>query len=388
MGSERWQQIAALVDSALDIEPVARAGFLDKACAGNESLRQEVESLLAMADSSFLEVPALELLFGGVAPEAELPSFKEGAQIGPYRITGFLGAGGMGEVYRATDTRLGRQVALKFLPARLSNNPEALERFQREARSESALNHPNICTLYDVGEHEGQPYLVMELLEGESLKQRLERGPLSPPEVVELGVAVSEALEAAHVRGIVHRDIKPANIFLTPHGRAKVLDFGIAKLLAEPAPGPPAEAGSVPVPAWETTGTERGRAVGTIAYMSPEQARGEEVDPRSDLFSLGVTLYEAATGRQPFRKETPQATLEAVLSQAPAPPRSLNPAVPVQLERTIAKALEKDPAARYGRASDLAADLEQIRRSAEPARRVARLWMVAAALSAVVAVCA
>ncbi|MCC6862814.1 MAG: PD40 domain-containing protein [Bryobacterales bacterium] len=331
-----------------------------------------MESLLQHEQSAqrFLETPPLDLLSsGGVeAPAGEpLPS---GLQVGPYQIVASLGGGGMGEVYRARDTRLGRDVALKFLPARLSQDPKALERFQREARSESALNHPNICTLHDVGEHQGQPYLVMELLEGESLKQRLERGPLGPREVVDLGIEVGEALEAAHARGIVHRDIKPANIFLTRPGRAKVLDFGIAKILSEPLRAADSEDAVVSSAAWETTGTERGRAVGTVSYMSPEQARGEEVDARSDLFSAGATLYEMATGRQAFRGATPRDTMDAIVNDAPEPPRGVNPALPRELERIILKALEKDRAARYQSGAELQADLERLRRKAGRLKRI------------------
>jgi len=337
MTPERWQHVAELCDSALSLEPSRRAAFLEEACAGDALLRQELEALLARDEHSphFLETPALEAAASALigqedAPGPQLPA---GLQIGPYRIMTLLGGGGMGQVYEARDTRLERDVALKFLPATSAHEPEALKRFQREARAASALNNPNICTLYDIGEYQGQPFLVMELLEGQSLKERLAAGPLAPRQVLELALQVTAALEAAHSRGIVHRDIKPGNIFLTgPEGRpwqAKVLDFGLAKRLGERRDEPP---GDMTGPedrrnrlSHEETVTRAGAAMGTVAYMSPEQARGEQVDARTDLFSLGVTLYQAATGRLPFQGETSELVLEAIVRQPLRKPRDLNP---------------------------------------------------------------
>ncbi|MFN0172854.1 MAG: protein kinase domain-containing protein [Bryobacteraceae bacterium] len=391
MAPARWRQIEEIYDSARKQAPERRAAFLAEACAGDETLRREVESLLAYEGKAegFLEVPAVEMVatsFAGGSPAPLTERLPHGAEIGPYLIVAALEKGGMGEVYQARDTRLDRDVALKFLPAGSVKDAQAVKRFTREAHAVSALNHPHICTLYDIGEHEGRPFLVMELLEGQSLKQRIAQGPLTVAEVLELGIQIADALGAAHDKGIVHRDIKPGNLFVTARGQAKVLDFGIAKLLSEPPRAAESEGAGASGAGWETTATERGRAVGTVAYMSPEQARGEEVDPRSDLFSLGATLYQAATGRQAFHGETPKATIDAILNETPAPPRRLNPAVPVRLEKAIVKALEKHPDQRYRRASDLAADLEQLRRSTEPARRVARRWMAATVLFAALAV--
>ncbi|MEK7406163.1 MAG: serine/threonine-protein kinase [Acidobacteriota bacterium] len=386
MTPARWGQISELLDSVLRLEPAQRAAFLKQACAGDDPLRAEAESLLAYEEQmrQFLAVPALEMATSAPAPQ-ESPSGPEslpaGLQVAPYRIVAPLGAGGMGEVYRARDTRLERDVALKFLPAQSARHPQALERFQREARAVSALNHPGICTLYDIGEHEGQPFLVMELLEGQSLKERLAAGPLPPGELLKLAVEITDALEAAHSKGIVHRDIKPANILVTgPKGRpgqAKVLDFGLAKLLSEPRRSAEEAAGD-PAPAGEETITRLGTAMGTAAYMSPEQARGEAVDARSDLFSFGVTLYHMATGTLPFQGGTPGARMEAILTQSPAAPRTRNPAVAPELERIILKALEKDRAARYQTAAELRADLERLR--PVPWRGARWLAAVAAAL--------
>ncbi|MBM3747873.1 MAG: serine/threonine protein kinase [Acidobacteria bacterium] len=314
----------------------------------------------------------------------EEESFPAGSEIGPYRIVAPLGAGGMGQVYEARDTRLERDVALKFLPATSAHEPEALKRFQREARAASALNHPNICTLHDIGEHEGQPFLVMELLEGQSLKQRLGSGPPPPHEVLELALQIADALEAAHSKGIVHRDIKPGNILVTPRGQAKILDFGLAKLLAERLDEPPR---SVTPPedrrnrlSHEETITRLGATLGTVAYMSPEQARGESVDARTDLFSLGTTLYQAATGTLPFQGETTERMLEAIVRQPPRKPRERNPELPLALERIILKALEKDRTARYQTAAELRADLERLRPAPRPAR-----WPLAVAAALLVA---
>jgi len=365
---DKWRRAKALFDAVLQQAPADRASFLAQACP-DADLRAQVEQLLRNNDQagSFLSQPVLEHHNLQKADKSE--RFVPGTIVASrFKVCRLLGKGGMGQVFEAEDLKLRRQVALKFLPEELSRHPQALERFEREARSASALDHPNICTIYEVGEHDDLPFIAMQYLEGQTLQECIGGKALKMATVLDLGIQISDALDAAHAKGIVHRDVKPANIFVTTRSEAKMLDFGLAKQQPVHRAKAVETLESVTVSLPDESLTSPGSALGTIAYMSPEQVRGEDLDPRTDLFSFGSVLYEMASGKQAFSGRTTGIIFDAILNRAPASPRQHNPQVPLELERIISKALEKDRDVRYQHASDIRADLTRLKRKTESGR--------------------
>ncbi|MGA3225024.1 MAG: protein kinase [Acidobacteriaceae bacterium] len=347
-----------MFNEALELPAEHRAAFL-AGCCEDETLRAEVEAILEhnQRAGSFLEESPAERLFAGLPAHSPAPSFCPGEIIaGRFRIAGFLGRGGMGEVYKAEDTRLHRLVALKFLPEDVAGYSQSLSRFQREAQAASALNHRNICVVHDLGDQYGRAFIAMEFLEGQTLKDVIMDRPLALQRLLDIGAQVADGLDAAHSKGIMHRDIKPENIFIIGRGDVKILDFGLAKL----------QRGGMAAFDDDITGgavefSRRGAAMGTAAYMSPEQARGEKLDTRTDLFSFGLVLYEMATGRRAFTGDTAAMIFASLLKETPVPPSEMNPALPLELDKIISKALEKDRALRYQHAADMREDLERLK---------------------------
>jgi serine/threonine-protein kinase len=387
MTPERWNQIENLYHAAVELTSGQRPAFLDQACAGDEELRREVESLLASHEQAhtFIESPPDDVVAGMIAEEQANTIL--GRTLGHYKLHSLLGAGGMGEVYRARDLRLDRDVAVKILPEQFAQDAEALRRFEREAKAVAALSHPNILSIFDFGAEQGGNYAVMELLEGETLRQRLNRSSIDWTEGVKIGASIADGLAAAHAKGIIHRDLKPENIFLTRDGGVKILDFGIARVKR------------VVTPDTETltTGIETtkfGVVMGTIGYMSPEQARGESVEAPSDIFSLGCVLYEMLSGRRPFIGETAAETIVAILRDPPPSLSAIGKKIPGAVDRVIRRCLEKKASERYQSALDLSVDLKasltgkSIATSPRP-RRPARLaWLGAAAMIVLLAMAA
>ena len=379
---DRWRQIETLFNEVVDLDGAARSARLDVACQDDPALRREIESLLAAYQGANGFLHDLDALAPAMLDHlSPAPSLHPGLRAGRYEVLERLGGGGMGVVYRARDVRLGRPVALKFLPPHLSADARLRARFEHEARTASALNHPNICTIYEIGETEpaagaetGQLYIAMALYEGETLKKRIERGPLPAPEALSIAAQLAQGLASAHAAGIVHRDVKPANILLTRQDHAVILDFGLAKR------------GDVRL-------TRTGTTLGTVAYMSPEQTRGDALDHRTDLWSLGIVLYEMLTGRRPFEGDYDQAVAYAILHEAVPPLRSIRPELPEGAEHVVALCLEKDPAFRYASMDDLADDLALLRSGGDGAtasatgtlaahRRRTRRWRRLAGLGA------
>jgi len=355
---ERWQRIEQLFEAAQELEPAKRADYLALACAGDDALRQEVESLLVyQAGVSGLIQGAIDQAVGWfVEGTAEAARFAPGATLNQrYRIAGLLGKGGMGEVYRAKDTRLNREVAIKALPRSLANDAERLRRFEQEARATSALNHPHILTVFDINSHEGSPYIVAELLEGEELRAQLNEGALPHRQALDYAQQIASGLAAAHEKGITHRDLKPENLFVTADGRVKILDFGLAKL--KPAK---LAAGAVSEASTRKAITGPGMMMGTVGYMSPEQVQGQEADHRSDIFAFGLILYEMLTGRQAFLRETMAETMTAILKEEPEEVTAINHKASPQLEQIVRRCLQKKPERRFQSTSDLGFALETL----------------------------
>jgi serine/threonine protein kinase len=362
------RKVEEIFHAALDREPDQLNAFLNERCAGDDILRREVEALLALhrQAGSFIETPIVNVADSGIGDDQE-NDFLIGQTIGHYKISQRISAGGMGEVYLATDTIVGRKAALKFLNARFTGDEGRLKRFQQEARAVAGLNHPNILTIYEVGDDHSLQYIASELIEGETLRQRLARGRMQLNEAVEIAIQVAGALAAAHSAGIVHRDVKPENIMLRPDGYVKVLDFGIAKLAEQEVP--------VTMPQEEAlllVETNLGSVLGTVRYMSPEQARGAPVDKRTDIWSLGIVLYEMAVGHAPFAGDTPREVMTAILKTEPRPFSSYTAQIPGELEPIVSKALQKDPGQRYQNASEMLGDLKALRRKLEFAAEIAK----------------
>src|SRR5262245_12470981 len=370
MEPDRWEQIERLYHAAHERGPDTRERFLDEACAGDEALRREVAGLLAcdVPSDSFIQSPAIEIAARAMAAEPHVETSNKtmgslvvGSQIGAYTLLEPLGRGGMGEVHLALDTRLGRKVALKLLPAEFTTDAERLRRFELEARAASALNHPNIITIHEIGETDSTHYIVTEYVEGETLRQRLTNGPqigMKLSETIGLAAQIAAALAAAHGAGIIHRDIKPENVMVRRDGLVKVLDFGLAKLTEPSSPAVGTQAATL-----ARNRTDTGVVMGTPRYMAPEQARGERVDARTDIFSLGVVVYEMLAGRTPFNGATASDCIAAILKEEPPELSETNQKVTPQLEKIVRRCLEKRPEQRFQSASDLSFALEALSNS-------------------------